>query len=183
MPDKKLLVSPIGRLSFPFLFEQDENNKYRATLIFKGTDDLAAIENLVQEAADKQWGKGKMPKKTKLPIHDNDTVEDREGKRWGGYEEDSARHIRCWSTRKPKVVGREKDPETGKLVELNKDEVYAGCYVKASLSAFAGVHKEGGPYVSLILSNIQKWDDGEALAGVITEPDDDFAEDVANAVS
>lgn len=174
--------TPIGRLSFPFLFDTDDKGKYRCTVIFKASDDLAEIERIVEEAIENKWG-AKPPKKIKRPIHFNEGVDNRDGERYGGYEEDEARHIRCWSTKAPKVVGREKDPATGLWLELTKDEVYAGCYVRASVKAYAGDHEEGGPYCSLILSNVQKVSEGEPLAGVITSPDDDFKDDLSAAAS
>lgn len=186
MSDKKpntLALTPIGRLSFPFLFTPDEKGKYRTTLIFGKNDDLSAIEEMIQAAAEKKWGKGKMPKRTKLPIHSNEDAIDKEGNRRAGYEDSEGRHVRFWTTRSPKIVGRDKDPQTGRFIELTKDELWAGCYCRISFSAYAGEHAEGGPYVALIMQNVQLMKEGESLAGIVSEPEADFDDDVLAAIA
>ena len=55
---------------------------------------------------------------------------------------------------------------------IEQEEVYSGCYVRASLIFFP-YDTQGGKGVSCILGNIQKVKDGEPFAQ-ISRPEDDF---------
>lgn len=179
-------VTPIGRLSFPALFEpkkSDDNDTayYEATLIFPAGADLSEIEKAIDEAATTKWGakKDAMLKKVKYyPIKRNEDCTDREGNRRAGYEDGDGMHVKFKNEKRPNVVGREKDPVTGKYIELNKGEVVAGYYGRISYTCFAGEHEKAGPYVRMSMQNFQLVKEGEPLAGTVSKPDDDFANDI-----
>lgn len=193
MPEKnKLRVSPVGRLSFPSLFEpktdQRGTKNYEATLIFPAGTDLSEIETAIDEAAEIKWGlkKAAMLKKVKhFPIKKNEDCTDTDGNRRGGYEDGEGQHCKFKNGQKPNVVGRERDPENPtKFLELTKDEVYSGCYGRASYTCYAGEFKgdDGvtSNYVRLSLQNFQLVKDGEPLSGFRSNPEDDFADDEAD---
>lgn len=183
----KLVVTKVGRMSFASLFTPKANDsggepKYEATLIFPAGTDLSDIEKEIDRAATAAWGDKKpamLKKMRSYPIKSNENATDREGDRRGGYEDDKGFHVQFKSTSKPKVVGREKDPVTGSLLELTKDEIWSGCWVRGSFSSFAGIHDEGGPYVYMGLSNIQLIKKDEAFGAGPSNPDEDFADDEA----
>lgn len=182
----KIRLSPIGRLSFPSLFEpkkamEGDSYAYEATLIFPAGTDLSEIEQAIDEAAEAKWGakKSVMLKKVKhYPIKRNEDCTDNEGNRRAGYEDGEGRHVKFKNEKAPNVIGRTKDPETGKWLALTKDEIFAGCYVKASFTCFAGEHEKGGPYVRMSLQNVQLIKEGEPFGGVVSDPNDDFTSDV-----
>lgn len=182
----------IGRLSFPALFVPKPNDnggepKYEATLIFPADADLSEFEKAIDAAAETKWGVKKdvmLGKMKSYPIKDNTACTDRECNRRAGYEDDNGRHVKFWSTKKPAVVGRDVDPTNPtKLLELKREECYAGCYVRVSYSAYAGEHPKSGPYVTFLLMNVQKMADGEPLAGIVSNAEDDFADDPAVAAA
>lgn len=79
----------------------------------------------------------------------------------------------CWymnvsaGTRKPGIVDRQLEPIT------DPTEIYSGCYVRASLTAFAYSNESKG--VTFGLNHIQKIADGDPLGGM-SRAEDDFDE-------
>jgi hypothetical protein len=187
-----ILKTPVGRLSFPSLFKPKRDDKkpqdqwkYEATLIFPSGTDLSEIEKEIDRAATAEWGDKKplMLKKMKsFPIKSNEKATDMEGNVRGGYEDQDGFHVQFKSNSRPKVVGREKDPQTGQLLELTPEEIFAGCYVRASYTTFASIHDEGGPFVYMALQNLQLIKEGEPFAGTRSKAEDDFADEMDPAV-
>jgi len=175
---QKVYTTPIGRLSYPYLFEKSElSDQFAATLIFDEGTDLAELEAEIERAADEKWGKGKWPSNFQHPVHDNSEKEDVAGYTNPGSYTSFKRKTR------PKVVANEKDPSTGDLREITPEsgEAYAGCYVRVSYHAYAWSNakfKSNG--VSLQLHNVQKMSEGEPLGGALSDPNEDF--DVDSAV-
>lgn len=174
----KRVITPEARLSFPALFEPQTTpqgkKKYSACLIFEKTADMAAMKKAALLAASEKWG-DKAPDmikqgKVRLPFRDGNDYADKRGfgpevvfMNVGSDAEKNA---------PPGIVDRFKDPKTGKArVISDPAEVYPGCYVRASLSAFA-YDTNGNKGVSFGLNNIQKLRDGERLDGRSAATDD-----------
>lgn len=169
------VVTGVVRLSYANLFEPKSINgsdpKYSVSLIIPKSDKQMvkvleqAIEN-AKELGKSKWG-GKIPSNLKLPLRDGD--EDRPEDE--AYE--NSYFINANSERAPQVVGTEKDKATGKAIPLGPDEVYSGCYARASIN-FYPFNVNGNKGVACSLISIQKIDDGEPLAGVASAPEEDF---------
>lgn len=177
MADKKpntTVRTPKARLSFPNLFkavapsgDPDGTKKFGCTLLFdkaaQATKEYKALEKEVERVIKEKWG-DERPRKLKLPfltIDDLDKVPD-------GYTDEHT-FIRIASTSKPSVVDQNVQPV------MEADEVYAGCYVRASVRAYAWEHKTGGKGVSFGLNNVQKMGDGEPFSSK-SKAEDDFDE-------
>lgn len=174
----KRVITPEARLSFPALFEPQTTpqgkKKFSACLIFDKAADLGDLKKAAMLAANEKWpGKAAdMAKqgKIRLPFRDGNDYADKRGfgpetifMNVGSDAEKNA---------PPGVVDRFKDPATGKArVITDASEVYPGCYVRASLTAFA-YDTNGNKGVSFGLNNIQKLRDGERLDGRRAATDD-----------
>ena len=122
-----------------------------------------AVEAAIQEGISSKWN-GKKPANLKLPLRDGDI--DR--------EDDEAcagmMFLNANSTQKPGIVDKD-------LVEiLDPDEVYSGCYGRASIS-FYPFNVNGNRGVGVGLNNIQKLSEGERLGGSRASAEDDFSDD------
>ncbi|MGI9494046.1 MAG: DUF2815 family protein [Geminicoccaceae bacterium] len=161
------LITPQGRLSFPQLFEPREINgsepKYGATIIFEDNDDpqLKAMKEAALEAAREKFGAKTdqliKAKKIKWPFLDGAT-ELRDGFGEGKV------FIRPTSKQQPGCVDRYAGSDGKPKPITEAGELYAGCYVRASLRPFA-YDTNGNKGVSFGLQNIQKLDEGERLDG------------------
>lgn len=164
-----------ARLSYPNLFTpqratEEAEPKYNCSILISKDDEESVkiikdeINKAIKEGAEK-LGKN-IPKTLKVPLRDGD--EDRPD------DEVYANHyfINANSKRKPQVVGKYKDPETGKPIELDEDDVYAGCYCNFSVNFYA-FNVSGNKGIAAGLNNVQKVKDGERLAGG-SNADDDF---------
>jgi hypothetical protein len=176
------VVTGLVRLSYAHIFEPKSINgsdpKYSVSLIIPKDDKQMvkvleqAIDN-AKELGKSKWG-GKIPSNLKLPLRDGD--EDRPEDE--AYE--NSYFINANSERAPQVVGTEKDKATGKAIPLGPDEVYSGCYARASIN-FYPFNVNGNKGIACSLISIQKIDDGEPLAGVASAPEEDFEFDEVDA--
>ena len=176
------VVTGVVRLSYAHLCEPKSINgsdpKYSVSLIIPKDDKQMvkvleqAIDN-AKELGKSKWG-GKIPSNLKLPLRDGD--EDRPEDE--AYE--NSYFINANSERAPQVVGTEKDKATGKAIPLGPDEVYSGCYARASIN-FYPFNVNGNKGIACSLISIQKIDDGEPLAGVASAPEEDFEFDEVDA--
>ena len=159
----KILTGKV-RLSYPHLYQPasfgqqapDANAKYSCCLLIDKSDQLTvgrlqgAVEATKQEGIRTKWG-GKLPANLRLPLRDGDTERD-------GEEYKGCYFINCSTKRKPKCVDRD-------CVEiLDPAELYAGCYVRATLTCYP-YDFSGNRGISFGLCNIQKLGDGDALGG------------------
>lgn len=182
--ETKVLITN-ARLSYPHLFEphgfDGQEPKYSASLIVSKDDkEGKEIINSAISAAFKagvESGKLKASDKTKMKIALRDGDEEREED--PAYS--GAYFINANSKRAPQVVGRYKDPKTGKVVELDEEEVYPGCYVNATVN-FYPYSVSGNKGIAAGLGNIQKAGDGERLDGAASA-DEDFDFEEAEEVS
>jgi len=172
------LITPRARLSFPHLFtakvneiSDDKTPKFSCTLLFdeaaQNTPEFKAMVAAIKPAALDKFGAEKLKTlKLRHPIRDGS---EKEGQ--AGYE--GCKFISVSSKQRPQLVYAYKDPATGKLKQIEDEmDLYAGCYVKASLTIYA-YDKAGNRGVNFGLRNIQKLADGEPLGGR-SRADDDF---------
>lgn len=157
------------RLSFPVLFKPKAfadggEPKFGANFLLhkakhKGT--IKALEEAIETAIKEKWPKGR-PKGLKIGLYEASE------KDYDGYDED---HLFI-STATPKripVVGRDRSP----LVEAD-GKPYAGCFVNASVRAWAQ-DNQYGKRVNFELLAVQFAADGEAFGGgAPVDPEDEF---------
>lgn len=165
---KTKVVTGIVRLSYEHVWEPASINggdeKYSGSFIIPKSDTktIKAIEDAVDAAIEEGIGKfgGKKPNKAalKLPLRDGDTERDDEA-----YA--NSMFVNANSRTAPQIVDRKVQPI------LDRNEVYSGCYVRASLSFYA-FNSNGNKGVACGLNNIQKVRDGEPLGGRTNAADD-----------
>lgn len=184
LQDKKV-ITPKFRVSFPSLEKpkafRGGEPKYEITMLFDKSTNLSAsptnkegkpisksMREAVKNACIDKWGddESKWPKKTlkngkvvsaiRMPFRDGD----REKGDQKGYQ--NAIFVRAWSKADspPGIIDQQKNPLDGKAI-------YAGCYARAVLIAFAYGDPKSGikPGVSFSLQHVQKIGDGEKFGG------------------
>lgn len=168
----KKAMTPKFRVSFPQLFEpsaMDENSKpkYGVTMLFPKGVSLKALEKAhdaaLEDGIEKLW-KGKKPKNLRSPFRDGDEEEDYSEKE--GYPEHI--FVRASSLQKPGVIDADKEKIS------DPAEVYAGCYARATVVAYA-YDVAGNRGVAFGLQNVQKLKDGKAFSGRM-KAEDEFDE-------
>ena len=173
------VITGVVRISFPHLFEKHSvgtsDPKYSCMLLIPKSDRATlkklrdAQQSALREGASKFKG-GKPPKNWKDTLRDGDEEKDTE--EYPEYE--GCYFLNVSGNRRPGVVDINRDP-------VEPDEIYSGCYVRASLNAYA-FNTQGNQGVSFGLNNIQKVRDGERLSGgnstdgfeVLSDDDDSF---------
>ena len=163
------VITGLVRLSYPHLFEKDEqSDKYGASLIIPGDDEesikvlTAAVEAAKIDGKTKKWG-GKIPAKLTLPIHDGEESADTSGAYEGNY------YFSARSSSKPKIF----DEDGIEIVD--SEELYPGCYVRAIIVFYPYNSSQNG--VGAILKGIKKIKDGEPLGGSSNVSAEDFDEE------
>ena len=143
------------------------DEKYSISLLIPKTDKAtiakiqAAVEEAIQDGISSKWG-GKKPVNLKLPLRDGDT--ERDTPEYAGMY-----FVNANSNQKPGIVDRD-------LMEiLDPDEVYSGCYGRASLN-FYPYSVNGNKGVGVGLNNIQKLGEGERLGGSKATAESDFGD-------
>lgn len=164
------------RFSYANVWEAKSINggdeKYSVSLIIPKSDKktIAEIKAAIEQAKKDGKGKfgGKVPANLKLPLRDGDI--DRP---------DDEAYKNCYfinanSKDRPGIVDKNVKPI------LDQDELYSGCYGRASIIFYA-FNQNGNKGVACGLQNIQKLVDGEPLSGrsraeddFTTADDDDF---------
>ncbi len=160
------VITGLVRLSYPKLFEKDEQtDKYGASLILPGddTESMKVYEQAIQKAKEdgkaKKWG-GKIPAKLGEPIHDGAESSDESGAYDGNF------YMNAKSSSKVKLY----DQDGIEIVD--SDELYPGCYVRAIVAFYPYNTSQNG--VGVILKGIKKIEDGESLGGGNNVSADDF---------
>jgi hypothetical protein len=171
-------VTPTFRVSYPKLFKPELNNlngkmEYSVVALFKKGEDISKLKAVVKAAIEKKWGAdpSRWPKKVgadgkavnaiRSPFRDQ--AERKKAKDDGtiflppGYE-DGAVFINLRTTQRPVIVDQKKNDI------IDETQVYAGCWCKAYVSAFA-YDQKGNQGVSLSLGGIQKVKDDEPISG------------------
>jgi hypothetical protein len=149
-----LLITPIGKLSFPHLFVPQPrlNNPepvYQASLIIppegQKTAEYAALKNAALEACKSQFGDRmndpSFVSRLRSPFRDAG-----EKSNLAGYE---AGHIflNCWSKYPPGVVGPQRQ-------QMLKEDVFAGQFARFSVNVYA-YDRLGNVGVAFGLNNVQ----------------------------
>lgn len=156
------------RLSFPSLFQKavfdNKETKYEATFLLdkeEHADTIVKLEKFIEDFAEAQFGKGKVPKSLKRTC-----FIDGDSKDYDGYAGCIA--FKAGSTRNVTILDRDKSP----LMESD-GKPYAGCYVNASVSLWYSDHPKGGKQILGNLNGVQFFKDGEAF-GAGGNSSDDF---------
>lgn len=172
--------TPEAILSYPRLFEPDENGKYSCCLVFPAGTDLRELRQALTEAGKEKFGDkftaaAIKSGRIKWPLRDD--ADDVEAK---GYPEGST-FVNVRTTRKPQVVSIYPDPKTGKPTPItDPDQVYPGVVVMATIEAY-GYDRDGNRGVTFGLGNIQVRRDGERLDGAKAASDEFEADATAVA--
>lgn len=161
-----------GKVRFSYLhiwepkaIDDSQEPKYSVSLIIPKSDKdtikkiKEAIENAKIQGKTRKF-EGKMPANLKTPLRDGD--EERPDDE--AYANSYFVNANCKT--KPGIV----DKECNKI--LDQDEVYSGCYGRASIS-FYPYNVSGSKGIACGLSHIMKLKDGEPLGGRST-PESDF---------
>ncbi len=176
-------VTPRARLAFPSLFEarsyKSQPAKFSAVLVFdkaaQATAEFQKLKAAASAAAKAKFG-DKPPKNMKNPFRPGSDKEGTEG-----FNDDDI-FITVSSKKQPKVVDRKKVDGVFPLI-TDEDRLYPGCYVRASVNAYA-YDVDGGRGVSFGLNNVQFLDDGERIAsGGSSRPEGDFDDAEGDNVS
>lgn len=174
------IITPKARLSYPHLFSPRASTpgadpSYSCSLVFEPGTDLTQLKLEVIRVAQEKWGDKAQAMlasgKIRLPFREDGAEK--------GYPDGSV-FINVRSKTPPGIVDRYAGPD-GKPVKITDPEaLYPGCYVRASVRAFA-YDTNGNRGVSFILQNIQKLGDGPRLDG--KRPAEDEFEAVETAPS
>lgn len=172
------IITPKAILSYPQLIEPvvDDNGvaKYSCALIFPKGSDLTALKKaavaiLVEKFGVKATKEGIRDGTFRLPFRD-----DWEKK---GYPEGST-FFNCKTKQKPgcvsQVPGKDGKPKRYTDEEI-VEEMYAGCFVVASVGPFY-YNRKGNKGVGFGLNNLQKVGDGEPLGNRVAA-EEEFSAD------
>lgn len=150
-------------------FREGQDAKYSVCLLIPKSDKAtlkkiqAAINEAVEQGVSSKWG-GKMPKSLHLPLRDGDEERADEAPEYEGMY-----FLNANSSQKPGIV----DKDCNEI--LDPDEVYSGCWGRASINFFPYDNK-GNRGVGVGLNNIQKLKDGEHLGAARASAEDDFGD-------
>lgn len=175
---RHMVVTPIGRVSFPQLFEarafEDDPKKekyFQTDLIFDEEDDFkkpykgkkkqtVSMKRAVLNAKIDQWGEDRedWPEFRNKTFKDgNDRKDSQSDEVLKGYEDKVFITARSGEKFQPRVVNSAGEP-------VEEDEVYGGCYARAHL--LARPYAVGDNFgVRFILLALMKTDDGEKFGG------------------
>jgi hypothetical protein len=154
----------------PAAVEEGSQKKYSVSLIIPKSDTatVARIKDAIQSALEAGKAKfgGKIPASLKLPLRDGDLE-----------RADDDAYLNSWflnanSSKQPGIVDQNVQPI------LRQDELYSGCYGRASVNFFA-FNTNGNKGIACGLNNIQKLSDGETLGGRTTA-EFDFSDDLSD---
>lgn len=162
-------------LKEPHAFEGGDA-KYSVTfLIEKGHPDVARIKAAIKAIYEANKGdklRGTLLTSLKLwnPLRDGDEwlEEHPEASEYHG-----CMFLKAMSKSQPSVF------DTDKQEILDLDEVYSGCYCRASLAGYA-FNQAGNKGFGFFLNSVMKMEDGEPLSGFEASPDDYEDEDDLN---
>ena len=156
------------RFSYANVWEAKSINggdeKFSISLIIAKADTKTIAEIKAAIEAAKQDGKaklgGKIPANLKLPLRDGDAERPDDEAYKNSY------FVNANSKDRPNVVDKNVKPI------LDQDEVYSGCYGRASITFYA-FNQNGNKGIACGLQNIQKLSEGEPLSGR-SRAEDDF---------
>lgn len=172
------IITPVFRLSYPSLFETstfgDGGPKYSCSAIwdpsmFSAKDkqrwtEMQKAMNELSIAAFKKPLK-ELPANIKRGIRNGNEKPDDAAYGEGTF------FASLTSKHKPGIV----DSQRVEITDADRDQIYPGCYVRATVVPFSYDNQSKG--IALGLQNIQKVAEGERLDGR-TSANEDFADDV-----
>lgn len=172
------VVTGLVRFSYVNIFRsrsfgEGQDAKYSICLLIPKKDKetlkkiVAAIQEATDEGISSKWG-GKLPKNLKSPLRDGDDERADEAPEYEGMY-----FINANSSQKPGIV----DKDLNEI--LDPDEVYSGCWGRASINFFA-YDSIGNKGIGAGLNNIQKVKDGEHLGAARASAEDDFGDGFKN---
>lgn len=154
-------LTPEFRVSFPKLFEADENGKFSVAMIFDNDVNFSNLSAAIADAKKERWPKGTPKGKTYSgPILD--------GNKSQGQREELVDKIyingKCGKYR-PGVVDANLQPI------MDESEFYPGCWARAVITLYAWeyMNKCG---ISINVRNIQKLRDDEPLVSRVKAEDE-----------
>ncbi len=180
MSEEKVLkvTTPKFRMSFPAVFVPKSYlggaELYSLVMLFNKSLEAEGKLNdmvaLIKATAMEEWGE--VPPEVLDMKEDTCPFNDGDLKSYDGYE--GTYTARAASQYAPIVVdggnaAKGIEPQT----ILDKNEIYAGCYGKASVTAWTWGKKQGKKGISFGLRNVQKVADGEPFSGR-SDPLEDF---------
>jgi len=164
LSDHEIVTEPC-RLSYPALFEPKPVSKttpnelkYQAAILIPKSVSLKPFVDCIKAAM-----QGKFGKEIKLPARSN-PIKNCNEKELAGYEE-GWHYINSKSGYPPSVVDQ-------KLQDvIDPTRIYAGCWCRFHLQAFAWDHPVGGKGVSFSLNAVQLVRDDDRLDGRVSSSD------------
>ncbi|MEE9592026.1 MAG: ssDNA-binding protein [Thermoplasmata archaeon] len=183
MAEIKRYLTPVFRLSFPALFESQSYDggpeKYGLSAVWtpsKFTDkDKRLFREILSAMSAESESRFKKPLKELPPNYKRGIRDGGEKADLEGYGE-GTRFANISSKMRPGVVDADRaeiSPEEG-----NAEEIYPGCYCRATVTVYSYDNKGKG--VALGLMNVQKITDGGRLDSR-TDASEDFEEEVDGA--
>ena len=167
---KTRCVTPRGRLSYPAIFRtaevmnEGDTPKFQAEVIFPESQDISELRQAVKNCLKNKFGT-EVPHGLKMPFRNGSERVDDKGNIRDGY--DNSIFICPRSTDKPGVViGRDKE------ICTNENDVYGGCYVRVSVTAYYYEKGRMSRGVAFALNHVWKVSDGEPFATRISAEDD-----------
>lgn len=180
MKERVRLVTPVFRASFPQVFKAEAFDggaaKYSLTAIWT-PDNFTANDKArwaeIQNALDVESKKRFRMAYAKLPANYKKGIRDgAEKAHLAGYGE--GKLFATLSTKiRPGVVNLQREPIS--VEEGNEDEIYPGCYCRATVNVYGYDNRSKG--LALGLMNLQKIKDGERFDSKV-EASADFEDDV-----
>jgi hypothetical protein len=173
MSTTKLVTGKV-RLSYVNIFEpssisEDQEKKYNVSIIIPKSDKVGVEKAKAAIAAALKAGEvkfgGKIPAVYKNPLRDGDAERPDDPAYAASF------FINANSFKKPAVVDADINPV------LDKEEVYSGCYGRVVVNFYA-FNVSGNKGVAAGLNSVQKLADGDRLGGDVSNPADDFGDDL-----
>lgn len=154
-------------LSFPHVFEPNDDGKYGAAVLFPEGADLSVLEKEIERVKKETWGE-KIPKNLRVGLRDQEEKEDE----YEGYVA-GRMFLNTTSTKRVKVVDKNREP-----VE-DEDDLFPGCNAIVSLTVRARNPKKGeqfSPVIYFGLQSVQLLGGGTRIAGGVADPMKEFEE-------
>ena len=167
----KKVNTPVCRLAYPFVFNADDQGKYRAVLLFDKSNFspnfLQEIVNEVKSQLTATTFKNGLPANFKAnPLKDGDIPNSMGNTPFAGYY-----YFNVGSKFQPGVCASYADPVKKKpdgspapMIIEDPNEIYGGVYARVNIHAYS-YNFQGNCGIAISMNNIQKIKDGDRLGG------------------
>lgn len=177
MAERSKVTTPPFRVSFPAVFEKSQYGegkpKYSVVMLFypekmndKEKKRFSAMKGLLDEACRAKFGKS-LKDMSKNPNFKPGIRKGEEKEDLDGYGEGML-FATASSLMQPGIIDRDRDPI------INAEDFYAGCWSRATVTAYAYDNKSKG--CAFGLQNLQKLGDDDSFSGRVGA-EDDFEKD------